>query len=166
MFLTNRHIMSLAIAVCSGLMLWVLPTLVRGDNQLFAMNATLLPVLAISLMLVLSAIEFGLSVLNGSKSAQTRQMALDEDVKIKTAQVFSVCLVVILMVLFVLLLPKLGYLLTSTAFLLGLMLGTGGRRPIIIIFTAIIAVSVLYIALRYGLGLHFQIWPNLSFGNS
>lgn len=163
MFMTNRQIMSLLIIVLSGFVLWIIPTQVRGDNQLFGANGTLLPALAIGLMLVLSLLDFILSMLSTSRSDKDRQLARANDVSIKKPQAFGIGLVVVLMVLFVWLLPVFGYLAVSTALLVGLMLGVGGRgRPIVIILTSIIAVGVLFLALRYGLGLRLQIWPNLT----
>jgi len=163
MFMTNRQIMSLLVVALSGLVLWIIPTQVRGDNQLFGANGTLLPALAIGLMFVLSLLDFGLSFLRTSKSEKERHLAREDDVIINKPQAFGIFLVVISMVLFVWLLPVVGYLAVSTSLLVGLMLGIGGRgRPMGIILTSVIAVGVLFLALRYGLGLRLQIWPSFT----
>ena len=110
MFMTNRQIMSLLVVALSGLVLWIIPTQVRGDNQLFGANGTLLPALAIGLMFVLSLLDFGLSFLRTSKSDKERHLAREDDVIINKPQAFGIFLVVISMVLFVWLLPVVGYL--------------------------------------------------------
>lgn len=163
MFMTNRQIMSLLVVILSGLVLWIIPTQVRGDNQLFGANGTLLPALAVGLMLILSFLDFTLSIFSTTKSDKGRQLARANDVTINKPQAFGIGLVVVSMVLFVWLLPVFGYLAVSSALLVGLMLGIGGRgRPVAIILTSVIAVGVLFLALRYGLGLRLQIWPDLT----
>ncbi len=163
MFMTNRQIMSLLVVILSGLVLWIIPTQVRGDNQLFGANGTLLPALAVGLMLILSFLDFTLSILSTAKSDKGRQLARTNDVTINKPQAFGIGLVVVSMVLFVWLLPVFGYLAVSSVLLVGLMLGIGGRgRPVAIILTSVIAVGVLFLALRYGLGLRLQIWPDLT----
>lgn len=160
MSLTNRNVLSILIALMAGIALWVLPDHVRGDSQLFGANGTLLPALALALILGLSVLDAVMSVIHarrGRAEASAQQM---DDARLDSASIFGILLVTIMAALFALTLRWLGYGAASLALMLALMIGTGGRSPVVILLISTLTVAVLYICLRFGMGVHIQFWPS------
>ena len=127
MFLTSRNIMSVGIVVLSGFALWQLPDHVRGDNQLFGANGTLLPALALAIICGLAALDTlraAITVRRQSPSAG----APSDDVQLGKASVAGILLVTILAGLFAVSLRTVGYIPAATVLVLALMFGTGGRN--------------------------------------
>ena len=163
MSLTNRNMASLLIAVLAGIALWALPDHVRGDNLLFGMNGTLLPALAIALILGFSLLDLVLNTLSSLRSDDTEKARRDDDVVLNRASGYGLLFVAAAACLFTLGLPWVGYLPASLALVLALMFGTGGRNTGAIFAVSLAAVGVLYIGLRFGLRVHLQVWPDLAF---
>lgn len=161
MSLTNRNIASLLIALLAGIALWVLPDHVRGDNLLFGMNGTLLPALAIALILGFSLLDLVLNILFSLRSDDNRQALKDDDVVLDRAGGYGLLLVALAACLFTFGLPWVGYLPASLALILALMFGTGGRNLVPVFAVSLAAVGILYLGLRFGLRVHLQIWPDL-----
>ncbi len=140
----------------------MLPAHVRGDNRLFAMNGTLLPALAIALILALSLLDLIFGLLSSARSGANKRTPGPDDVRLSGASLYGLALVTVAGGLFAFALPWAGYLPASFALVLVLMIGTGGRSPVILLSVAVAAVIVLFLGLRYGLGVHLQIWPDLA----
>lgn len=158
--MTNRNILSLIIVIASAGALWQLPGHVRGDNALFGMNGTLLPGLALATIFLLSLPNAASGLLKALRGLATRTSPETDAADFGKASVFGVALVTAAAVLFSIGLPQVGFPAVSLGFLVVLMLGTGGRNPPVILATALASVTTLYLGLRYGLGIHLQIWPD------
>ena len=162
MSMTNRNISSLIVALLAGAALWFLPDHVRGQNALFGMNGTLLPASALALIFGLSLLDLGTSIVFSQRSDANRNMAKVSDVVLTRATGYGFFLVTSVAGLFTFFLPWIGYFPTATALVVTLMFGTGGRNPLSILVISVLAVLILYCGLRYGLGLHIQVWPDLA----
>jgi hypothetical protein len=163
MFLTSRNIMSVGIVVLSGFALWQLPDHVRGDNQLFGANGTLLPALALAIICGLAALDTlraAITVRRQSPSAG----APSDDVQLGKASVAGILLVTILAGLFAVSLRTVGYIPAATVLVLALMFGTGGRNLGVNLLISIVTVTLLYLGIRFGLGAHLQVWPDFTNG--
>lgn len=158
--MTNRNVLSLIVMIASAGALWRLPGHVRGDNALFGMNGTLLPGLALAAMALLSLPNAASGVLKVLRGPAARPSPEADAVDFGKASVFGVVLVTMAAVLFSIGLPWVGFLSVSLGFLAALMLGTGGRDLRVILAVALASVAILYLGLRYGLGIHLQIWPH------
>lgn len=156
MSLTNRSIASLAIAVLSGVALWMLPDHVRGDNRLFGSNGTLLPALALAIILGLSVLDILLNIL----AAWSDRTHHADHVPIGSGAVFGMVLVTLLAGVFAVLLRPVGYVPVAILLVSALMVGTGGRRPLVVLAVSAVAVAILVAGLRFGLGVHLQLWPS------
>jgi hypothetical protein len=153
---TNRSIASMVLASLSGTALWLLPDYVRGDNQLFGSNGTLLPALALSFICGLSVLDAVGAVIADHAARRA------EDVRVGREAVYGMLLVTLLAGLFALSLRWIGYAPASVLLVLALLFGTGGRNAGLNLAISVSAAAVLYVAIRYGLGVHLQVWPNLT----
>ena len=161
--ITNRSIASITIAVLSGIALWMLPDHVRGDNRLFGSNGTLLPALALSIICGLSVLDtIGAAIIGWRKVLDNPKAPSFQDVHIGTETAFGLLLVTLLAGLFALSLRWVGYVPASVLLVLALLYGTGGRKLGFNLVISVGAVTILYVAIRYGLGVHLQIWPKLT----
>ena len=160
--MTNRNITSSVVALLAGAALWFLPDHVRGQNTLFAMNGTLLPASALALIFGLSLLDLATSIAFSQRSDANRNVAKANDVVLTRATVYGCLLVGSVACLFTFLLPWMGYFPTATALVVALMFGIGGRNPFSILGTSVLAILILYCGLRYGLGLHIQVWPDVA----
>ncbi len=159
MSLTNRNKAALVFVLLSGIALWGLPDQVRGQNELFGMNGALLPALALALICGFSLLDLALSLLVSRRSGTNRETLRANDILLSAGFVYGLLLVALSAALFTLLLPWIGYLPASCALVLTLMFGLGGRKPIAILVISFVAVAVLYLGMRFGLGIHMQAWP-------
>lgn len=156
--LTNRNIASIVIAVLSGFALWLLPDHVRGDNRLFGSNGTLLPALALAIILGLSALE----VLQSLLAVRRSRIPHAKDVAIGRGALFGMLLVTLLAGVFAVLLRPVGYVPVALLLVSALMVGTGGRRPLVVLAVSAVAVAILVVGLRFGLGVHLPLWPSAN----
>jgi hypothetical protein len=163
MFSTSRNIMSVGIVALSGFALWHLPDHVRGDNQLFGANGTLLPALALAIICGLAALETLRAVISVRRQNASSGTPSD-DVQFGKASVAGILIVTILAGLFAVSLRTVGYFPAATVLVLALMFGTGGRNLGANLLISIAAVALLYVGIRYGLGAHLQVWPDFTNG--
>ena len=148
--------------VLSAGALWHLPNHVRGDNQLFGANGTLLPALALSIICGLAALGALRNMFGTWRNAETAEGGTD-DVPFGRASVFSILLVTLLAGFFAVSLRKIGYIPAGFLLVLALMFGTGGRNLGQNLVISVLAVVLLYVGVRYGLGVHIKAWPDLGF---
>lgn len=161
MLLSKRSIMSLVIVVLSGVALWQLPNHVRGDNRLFGSNGTLLPALALAIICILSALD----LIQAFFADRVRTVARQDtapDVAFGKASLGGILLVTVLATLFAVSLRTVGYAPAAMLLVLALMFGTGGRDLRVNLLVSILAVGLLYVGIRFGLGVHIQVWPDFS----
>ena len=161
MFVTNRNVVSVAIMILSGFALWQLPNHVRGDNQLFGANGTLLPALALSIICGLAALGALRSMIGGQNRVPETEDGT-EDVPFGKASIASVLLVILLAGFFAVSLRTIGYIPAGIVLVLALMFGTGGRNAGRNLMISVLAVILLYLGVRYGLGVHLKVWPNFG----
>jgi hypothetical protein len=159
--LTNRDIASITIVILTGIALWMLPDQVRGDNRLFAANGTLLPAFALSLICALSALDLIRGLLASRRNGGFQDERHVDDVKVRGATLAGKLLVTILALLFAVSLRTVGFGPAAMVLVLSLMFGTGGRNPRVNLTVSILSVAILYVGVRYGLGVHIQLWPDL-----
>lgn len=163
MSFTIRETASIAIAVLSGAALWMLPAHVRGDNQLFGANGTLLPALALSIICALSVLDTVRNLHARRRNSPPPADRRADDAVFGRVEIAGMLLVTGLALLFTVALGTLGYLLAAVLLVLALMFGTGGRDLRVNLVVSILAVLILYAGVRYGLGVRLQPWPDLAF---
>ena len=159
MLLTNRNKISLVLVVLSGVSLWGLPDQVRGQNQLFGMNGTLLPALALALICGFSLLDLLLGLLFSHRLHWSLVTQKGDDVLLSASCVYGLLLVALGSSLFTLSLLWIGYIPASAALVLCLMIGLGGRKTTLLLVVSLVAVTSLYFGMRFGLGIHLQAWP-------
>jgi hypothetical protein len=160
--MTKRNITSLVLAILAGAALWFLPDHVRGKNALFGMNGTLLPASALALIFGLSLLDFVMGIIFSQRTLANKEAMHADDVVLTRASWYGLFLVTFIAVLFTFSLPWIGYFPASAMLVLTLMFGTGGRNIGTILGISLLAILILYCGLRYGLGVHIQVWPDLT----
>lgn len=158
--ITNRQIASMVVALLCGAALWVIPSQVEDGEPAFATGASLLPDVAVSLILIFALSDLMLSLARSRRPANRSRAENVEDVALGGAQFTGLLSVTAAMTVYALVLPVLGYLLSSTLLLAGLMLCTGGRRPFTLIAVTAGAVFILYLGMTYGFRIHLQALPD------
>lgn len=156
----SRQLISLAIMLFCAVAFWIIKSNLRSDGEPFASGAALLPDLAVALMMGLSLLNLTRSYLNRNSSTSSDVGMREADVAIGAPQVTAIGLVAGLMLAFTLIFPVIGYLPVSVLLLVALMVAAGGRNKTAIVLVSCLTVSVLYVGLRYGLGVHVKILPN------
>lgn len=160
--ITNRQIASIVVALLCAAALWIIPSQVEDGEPGFATGASLLPDVAVSLILIFALSDLVLSLARSRRSVNQHDAEGPEDVALGGAQFSGMLSVAGAMTLYALVLPVLGYLLSSTLLLAGLMVCTGGRRPVTLIAVTAGAVFVLYLGMTYGFRIHLQALPDLA----
>lgn len=158
--ITNRQIASIVVVLLCGAALWIIPSQVEDGETAFATGASLLPDVAVSLILIFALSDLVLSIARSVGSSDRRNADGAGDVALKGPQLAGLATVAGAMTLYALVLPALGYLLSSTLLLALLMFCTGGRRPLILIAVTLGAVFVLYLGMTYGFRINLQAFPN------
>lgn len=161
MFKSNRNVLSVAIMGLSGIALWQLPNHVRGDNQLFGANGTLLPALALSIICALAGLGALRNMFGNRRNAEAAEGGSD-DVQFGRASVYGILLVTLLACFFTVSLRTIGYIPAGFILVLALMFGTGGRNAGKNMIISALAVVLLYTGIRYGLGVHLTAWPDIG----
>ena len=147
--------------VLSGFALWQLPNHVRGDNQLFGANGTLLPAIALSVICALAALGALRNMFGNWLKAEVAEDGTD-DVQFGRASVSGILLVTLLAGFFAVSLRTIGYIPAGIILVLALMFGTGGSHAGRNLMISVLVVVVLYVGVRYGLGVRLQAWPDLG----
>lgn len=152
----------MVVALLCGAALWIIPSQVEDGEPAFATGASLLPDVAVSLILIFALSDLVLSFARSRRTVNGPNTETVEDVTLAGPQFAGLLSVTTAMTVYALVLPVLGYLLSSTLLLAGLMLCTGGRRPITLIAVTASAVFSLYLGMKYGFRIHLQALPDLA----
>lgn len=162
MTITNRNRALIIVVLLCGIALWIIPSQVEDGETSFAAGAALLPDIAVSLILIFAIVDLSISLLRSARSPVGREAAAADDVSMGGAQVWGVVIVAGAMALYALVLPYLGYLVSSVLLLAFLMKCTGARHFGKLAGITVVTVIILYIGMRYGFGVRLQALPDLA----
>ena len=159
--MTNRQIISIIILLLCAVAFYIMPMQIDDGEVGAFVGASLMPTLAVSLIVVFVSFDLILSVFLNDMS-KTGDKAGQGDVLFESSQISSIVIVIGLLSLFGMFLIPAGYVLASTALLAGLMFLTGGRQLVRIFIISLMTTCILYMGLRFGFGVHINAFPTLS----
>ena len=162
MIITNKNTISIVIVLfCVGA-LWIIPLQIEDGETAFATGATMLPDLAVSLILLFTLTDLLHSLVKAIRSTAGREEALANDVPLKGPQFLGLTLVAGAMSIYAFVLPEWGYLVSSMLLLAFLMKCTGARSLTKLVAVTAVVVLGLYLCMKYGFGVHVKALPNLA----
>jgi hypothetical protein len=158
--MTNRQIASCVILALCGMAFYVIPLQTEDGEIGFLSGASFMPGLATSLIFVFTALDLVFSLITRRHlSTHSRVDDKSNDVIIGDTQIKGVAIVSGLLTAYALSMLHIGYVVSSTLFLIGLMVSAGGRRPLLLITVAIAMALILYCGLRFGFGTNINAFP-------
>ncbi|WP_206198121.1 tripartite tricarboxylate transporter TctB family protein [Shimia sediminis] len=151
--------MSLLLIALSLVGLWVSKSELRSGGTPFASGEAMLPELALCLILGLSILNLVRGLMARADKAKTMDVGAEIDVAIAAPQIAAILFVCGLMVAYSLAFTVIGYIPASIVLLAVLMASAGGRNKMAISLVSVLVAIVLYLGLRYGLGVHAKAFP-------
>ena len=156
----NRQIVSMVIVLLCVAAFWIIPSQTNDGRSGFATGASLLPDMAVTLVLVFSLLDLFLLTLRRNRQGDDQAT----DVSIGRPQLLALAAVVGGMALYALTLESVGYFVASALLLAGLMVCIGARDRTQITIVTALSVAVLYLGMRYGLDIRLPTWPRMMLG--
>ncbi len=136
-------------------LLWVIPNNMP-EYPGYGMPASFLPNVATSLILLLSCLGFIANFLKMNKAKKTKEETIknvDKQIDNKDEKIswkkYTIFILFLLALIFLLLLPQVGFVISAILLLLGLQLLSGQRKIITIILTTSLPVAVTYALMKF-----------------